>query len=172
MKRVCVMVVISALPALAPLMVWGVDANSDESFYSNAAQGGLAEVSAGKLAEDKASSETIKDFGGMMVKDHSQANQRLWALAADKNIKLPTTPSVEQIASGEKLKLLSGDSFDKAYIKDQLQAHRDTIAAFKKEIASGQDAQAKQFAGATLPTVQAHLAKITQIASAAGVSVD
>jgi putative membrane protein len=131
----------------------------------------LAEVSAGKLAEDKATSAAIKDFGGMMVKDHSKANQKLWSLAADKSIKLPTTPSVEQIASGEKLKLLSGDSFDKAYIKNQMHAHRDTVALFKKEIAAGQDPQAKQFASATLPTVQAHLAKITQIANAAGVSV-
>jgi putative membrane protein len=162
----------AAIPMLAPMWVSSAESSNDESFYTNAAQGGLAEVDAGKLAEAKASNDTIKDFAGMMVKDHSTANQKLWSLAADKSVKLPTTPSVEQTASAEKLKLLSGTAFDKAYIRNQLDAHRDTVALFKKEIASGKDAQAKQFASATLPTVQAHLAKITQIAAAAGVSSD
>jgi putative membrane protein len=168
MKRVSGLMVMAALP----MLVMGAESNSDESFFASAAEGGLSEVSAGKLAEDKGSSPAIKDFGGMMVKDHSKADQKLWSLAADKNIKLPATPSVEQAAAGEKLKLLSGKSFDKAYIKNQIDAHRDTVALFKKEIASGKDPQAKQFASATLPTVQAHLAKIMQIATAAGVSAD
>jgi putative membrane protein len=172
MKRVSGWTVAVALPMLASMMVSGADSNSDESFYTSAAAGGLAEVNAGKLAEAKASSEAIKDFGGMMVKDHSTANQKLWSVAADKNIKLPTISSVEQTAALEKLKLLSGASFDRAYIRNKLEAHRDTVVLFKKEISSGRDAQAKQFAAATLPTVQAHLAKITQIAAAAGVSVD
>jgi hypothetical protein len=41
---------------------------------------------------------------------------------------------------------------------------------FKKEIASGQDADAKAFATATLPTVRAHLKAILAIATDAGVS--
>jgi putative membrane protein len=165
MKRVSGLIAM----AILPILVMGAESNSDEAFFTNAAEGGLAEVSAGKLAEDKGTSAAIKDFGGMMVKDHSKANEKLWSIAAGKSIKLPTTPSVVQAASGEKLKLLSGDSFDKAYIKNQIDAHRDTVALFKKEIAAGQDPQAKQFASATLPTVQAHLSKIMQIAAAAGV---
>jgi putative membrane protein len=64
----------------------------------------------------------------------------------------------------------SGESFDKSYIKGQIKAHEDTIALFQKEIASGKDAPAQQFASATLPTIQMHLMKINQIAAAAGIS--
>jgi putative membrane protein len=161
-----------ALMSVVPILVFSMDSNTDESFFKNAAEGGLSEVDAGKLAEQKGTNAAIKDFGGMMVKDHSSANQKLWKIAAAQNIKLPTTPSVEQVAAAERLKLLSGDSFDKAYIKNQLDAHRDTVALFKKEIASGEDSQAKQFAGATLPTVQSHLEQIRKIAADAGISTN
>jgi putative membrane protein len=168
MKRIAALVMMSAIPILA----FSMDSNNDESFFKNAAEGGLSEVDAGKLAEQKGNSAAIKDFAGMMVKDHSSANQKLWKIASTQNVKLPATPGVEQVAAAERLKLLSGDSFDKAYIKNQLEAHRDTVALFKKEIASGTDVQAKQFAADTLPTVQSHLEKIRKIAADAGVSTD
>jgi putative membrane protein len=169
MKRLAALLMMSVMPMLTLGMG---SKNSDESFFKSAAEGGLAEVNAGKLAENKGTTPAIKDFGGMMVKDHSTSDQKLWSLAASHNIDLPKTPSVEQQAAGDRLKLLSGQFFDKAYVKNQIDAHRDTIALFKKEIASGHDPQAKQFATATLPKVQEHLDKIMKIASAAGVNVE
>jgi putative membrane protein len=78
---------------------------------------------------------------------------------------------VEQMAAKAKLNVLSGETFDKSYVKGQISAHQDTIALFQKEISSGQDADAKAFASATLPTVRAHLQAITSIATAMGVAV-
>src|SRR5580700_8590883 len=121
------------LIAIVPVLALGAESNPDESFYKSAGEGGLAEVAAGKLAESKAGNAAVKDFGGMMVKDHSTADQKLWAIAAAKSVTMPTTSSVEEVASRERLKLLSGDSFDRAYIKSQIDAHRDTVALFKKE---------------------------------------
>ena len=157
---------------LVPVLALSSESSSDEGFFKSAAEGGLAEVAAGKLAESKATTPALKDFGGMMVKDHSTADQQLWKIASAKDIKMPTTASLEQVAARDRLKLLSGDSFDKAYIKNQIDAHRDTIALFKKEASFGHDPQAKEFATATLPTVQAHLDRIMKIAGSAGVSTD
>lgn len=140
-------------------------ANPDASFYKNAAEGGIAEVEAGHLAQDKGSSQQVKDFGAMMVKDHSAANDKLQALASSKNITLPSSSGVGQMATKAKLDVLSGDTFDKSYVKGQIKAHRQTIALFRKEISSGQDADAKAFAAATLPTVRSHLKAITSIAA-------
>jgi putative membrane protein len=158
------------LIGFAPTWALGGGSSPDESFYKSAAEGGLAEVAAGKLAENKGTTAALKDFGGMMVKDHSTADQRLWALASSKDVKMPTTPSVEQLAAAERLKPLSGSSFDKAYIRSQIDAHRDAIALLKKEISSGRDPQAKQFAQSILSTVQAHLDTIMTLAKQAGVS--
>ncbi len=144
--------------------------NPDASFYKKAAEGGIFEVDAGNLAQQKGASQPVKDFGAMMVKDHSAANDKLKALAASKSIDLPSSAGVGQMATKAKLEVLSGNTFDKSYIKSQIAAHRDTAALLRKEISSGQDADAKAFAAATLPTVRAHLKSIVAMAGEAGVS--
>ena len=142
----------------------------DSSFYKNAAEGGISEVDAGNLASQKGTNQEVKDFGAMMVKDHGAANDKLKSIADSKNITLPTTASVGQMATKAKLDVLSGDTFDHSYIKSQIKAHRSTIALFRKEIANGQDADAKAFAVATLPTLKSHMKAIVKIASDEGVS--
>jgi putative membrane protein len=154
----------------APVLVWAADASPDSSFYKSAAEAGIAEVDAGNLASEKATDSKLKDFGAMMVKDHSAANDKLKALADSKGIKLPEGSSMGQKAEYAKLKVLSGDTFDKSYIKGQVSAHRKTVALLKKEIATGQDADAKTFAQSILPTVRAHLKAINTIAAADGVT--
>jgi putative membrane protein len=169
MKRLFALLVFaSPVVALAPLAA--LADSPDASFYKHAAEGGIAEVEAGKLAQDKSNNQQVKDFGAMMVKDHSAANDKLKALADSKSISLPTSSSVGQMATKAKLEVLSGDTFDKSYIAGQIKAHQNTAALFRKEIASGQDADAKAFAKETLPTVRAHLKAINAIAAAKGVS--
>jgi putative membrane protein len=142
----------------------------DASFYKHAAEGGMFEVDAGTMAEDKGNTQAVKDFGAMMVKDHGAANDKLKSLAASKEVSLPSSESVGQMAIKAKLDVLSGDTFDKSYISSQVKAHKQTIALFKKEIATGQDPDAKSFASDTLPTLRGHLKAIDKIAADEGVS--
>jgi len=142
----------------------------DKSFYENLAEGGLAEVSDATLATQSATDPKLKDFAAMMIKDHTAANNKLAALAGTKDVTLPTSASVLQMAEHGKLKVLSGETFDKSYIKGQINAHRDTIKLLRKELTSGEDAEAKAFAKSILPTVEGHLKAIHIIASADGVT--
>jgi putative membrane protein len=160
---------ISCLIVTVPIFAWAADKSPYQDFFKHAAQGGIAEVEAGNLAQSKGNSQAVKDFGAMMVKDHSDANAKLESIAAGENMKLPSSSGAQQMASKAKLEVLTGDTFDKAYIKNQVAAHERTVSLFKKEIASGTDAQAKAFAQETLPTVQTHLRKIRDIAAKAGV---
>jgi putative membrane protein len=159
---------LSILLAAAPLAV--LADSPDASFYKHAAEGGISEVEAGNLASTKGNSQAVKDFGAMMVKDHSAANDKLKSIASGKGVDLPTSASMSQMATKAKLDVLSGETFDKSYIKSQVKAHRETIALFKKEAATGQDADAKAFATSTLPTLRTHMKEITKIAADAGVS--
>jgi len=149
---------------------WSAQKHPDQDFFKAAAEGGIAEVEAGNLAQSKGNSAAVKDFGAMMVKDHSEANARLQSIAASQGIELPGSSSAMQMASKAKLELLTGDTFDKAYIKNQVTAHEQTVALLKKEIASGSDPQAKAFATQILPTVRSHLKKIREIAAQAGIT--
>jgi len=162
-------IMIAALLLAAPLSVFAAS-TPDASFYKHAAEAGIAEVEAGKLAQDKGNSQAVKDFGARMVTDHSAANDKLKSLAESKNISLPTSSSVSQMATKAKLEVLSGDTFDKSYIKSQLKAHYQAVALFKKESTTGQDPDAKAFATETLPTLRSHLKSIKAIAADAGVS--
>ena len=82
--------------------------NPDGAFFKKAAEGGIAEVELGKLAQEKSSNPSVKDYGAMMVRDHSAANDKLKSLAETKGIELPTSPSAMQMGTKAKLEVLSG----------------------------------------------------------------
>jgi putative membrane protein len=144
----------------------------DLAFYRNAAEGGIAEVEMGNMAQQQARSPSVRDFGALMVKDHSAVNEKLKAIAESKNITLPANSSVDEMTTKAKLKALSGASFDKSYIKGMIKDHQEDIAEFKKEATSGRDPEARAFASATLPTLEGHLKKLQSIAAEAGLSAD
>src|ERR1700722_12194988 len=81
---------------LCPLVAFSADI-PDAKFYRDAAEGGMAEVAMGNMAQLRAQSPSVRDFGAQMVKDHSAANEKLKALAQSKNITLPANPA----ASGQ-----------------------------------------------------------------------
>lgn len=158
----------AALILASPLAAIAAD-NPDSSFYKNAGEAGIFEIDAGNLAQQKGTSPAVKDFGALMVKDHTAAADKLKAIAAGKGISLPTSAGMAQMATKAKLELESGDTFDKAYIESQVKAHRMAVKLFTKEAASGEDADAKAFAKQTLPTLESHLKKIVAIGNDAGV---
>jgi putative membrane protein len=158
--------------ATIPLMAMAADKSPDESFYKDAAQANLTEVELGKLAQEKGQSQAVKDYGSMMVKDHTAANSKLQKIATGRGVDLPTSPGVSGLASKTKLQVLSGDTFDKSFIKTMVSDHKDAIDAFQKEAQSGQDPEGKAFAKATLPKLHQHLKKIQSIAASTGVSAD
>jgi putative membrane protein len=163
------LLILAALSVL-PLTALAANATPDKSFYKSLAEGGIAEVRDGNLAQKKSSNQQIKDFGAMMVKDHTAANQDLMALAQSKGIKLPTGPGIGADTKKGELDVLTGETFDKSYVKSQIKAHKDTIALLQKEIADGQDADAKALAQKLLPTVQSHLQAVQGIATSMGIS--
>ncbi|WP_448700853.1 DUF4142 domain-containing protein [Mucilaginibacter sp. AW1-3] len=135
----------------------------DAKFAVNAADGGMAEVMLGKLAQEKSSNAQIKEFGGMMVTDHSKANDELKALAKSKNIALPLVVSADKQKAYDDLNKKTGADFDKAYVSAMIDGHKSTEKLMKDESKNGKDPDLEAFAAKVLPTVQAHLAKINAI---------
>jgi putative membrane protein len=130
---------------------------SDTDFAKDAAEGGMMEVKLGQLAQDKGSSDAVKNFGKRMVDDHSAANEKLKGVADQESVNLPTELNRHDQQMYDKLSKLSGDAFDRAYAKDMVRDHQDDIAAFQQEANNGRDPQIKTFATNTLPTLQDHL---------------
>lgn len=135
----------------------------DHTFMKKAAEGGLAEVQLGQLAQQNGQSQAVKDFGKRMVDDHSKANDQLKQVASQQNVTLPTSPSSHDQAEYNKLQKLNGDAFDKAYAKMMVSDHKKDIAEFQREASSGNNADVKGFANQTLPTLQDHLKMAEQM---------
>lgn len=131
-------------------------AATSNSFVEDAAQGGITEVEAGKLALEKSSSADVKTFAQHMVTDHTKANQELVALAKKLDIEVPDDAALTDKAKKAILELRD-ESFDKAYANNQVAAHEKTVELFQKEAASSDNAELKAFATETLPTLEAHL---------------
>jgi putative membrane protein len=130
---------------------------NDTDFAKEAAEGGMAEVKLGQLAQDKGSSDAVKDFGKRMVTDHTQASDQLRSIAKEKSIDIPAELNKHDQKTYDQLSKLSGDEFDRAYAKDMVKDHRDDIDLFQREAGGGQDGTLKSFASSTLPTLQDHL---------------
>jgi putative membrane protein len=133
-----------------------VDENT-QTFMTKAAGGGLMEVELGQLAQQNAKSERVKNFGQMMVRDHSQANDDLKAVARQKNVTLPETMPAEHQHHKDDLSKKTGAEFDKAYMKMMVDDHKKDIDAFEKASKDASDPDVKNFASQKLPTLRMHL---------------
>jgi putative membrane protein len=139
----------------------------DHTFMVKAAQGGMAEVQLGQLAQQNGQSQQVKDFGKRMVDDHTKANDQLKQVASQKGVTLPDSPDAKDKAEYDRLSKLKGDAFDKAYSKMMVTDHKKDVAEFQKEANSGMDPDLKSFAGQTLPTLQDHLKMAEQMSGSA-----
>ncbi len=138
---------------------------ADKTFVEKAAQGGMTEVELGKIAQDQASAQDVKDFGAKMVEDHSKANDELKAIASSKGITIPDSLDAKHQKMVDDLKAKSGKDFDTAYLKAMTKGHDMTDALFQKEASSGQDPDLKAFAAKTDKVVKMHIAMLKDIKS-------
>jgi len=135
----------------------------DHEFMTKAAMGGMMEVQAAQMAQQKASSQEVRDYARKLEQDHSLANDKLKAIAKERQVSLPTDVGAEHKAMIGRLNALSGAEFDKAYMKAMVADHRKDIREFEKASNRSMDSDLKNFASSTLPTLKEHLQQAGQL---------
>ena len=138
--------------------------SSDRKFMDEAAIGGMEEVELGKLAQSKASSDEVKQFGQRMADDHGKANEKLKSIASSKGVTLPT--ELDKKAQGDVDRLAKATSFDREYMDMMVKDHQKDVAQFQKQARTAKDPDLKNFASSTLPTLNQHL-KLAQTTDSA-----
>ena len=130
---------------------------TDERMIKQIAEANLAEISAGKLAQDKAQSDEVKSFAKKMVDDHTKALDDLKQLAQSKGVTLPTEPDKQHMAMEKKLQAQSGDKFDKLYMQQAGdRAHKETHRLLQRASSRSEDSDLKNYANKVLATVESH----------------
>ena len=163
MKQIIVTVIVGLTLAAAPAFAQAKKARtpnkgvSDQTWVTQTAMGGMAEVELSKLAQQKASAADVKTFAQRMVDDHSKASDELKSIAAKKNITLPGDMDAKHKAVSDRLSKLTGAAFDRAYMQAMVADHTKAVADFKRESQTGKDPDIKAFAAKHLPTIEDHL---------------
>jgi len=139
------------------------DATDVIDFINEATAKGLAEIQTGRLALDKSTAPDIKAFAQQMIDDHTQANHMLADIARQKNLEIETEKQLVDKAKAMVLRVRSGESFDLAYVNNQIAAHQQTIELFQRTNSSIRDTDIKDFIATLLPKLQQHLRVAQQL---------
>lgn len=128
----------------------------------------MTEAHEGQMAEDHAARSDVKDFGKTLVQDHTASYTQLSQLAAKTGAAIPKGINVSQNRDIVQLGRLKGASFDRQFARDEVAAHRQLLAAFKREAQRGHDAEVKAYASRMIPTLEKHLQLAEQCAKPVG----
>ena len=140
-----------------------------QSFASQAAVIGKAEIELGQLAAKNSQDPAVRGYAQRMVKDHQAADAKLKKIAGAENLTLPQSLDAEHQALKEKLADLKGEAFDREYAKAMAKGHDKAVALFESASqASQMPAELKEFAAATLPTLKEHMQMAHQLHSNEG----
>lgn len=140
---------------------------AEQSFIIDAAQGGMAEVELGRLAEQRGSSAQVRDFGRMMVQQHTQANQELMGIARRMGVAPPTSLTPSAQAAQQRLQAAQGRDFDSQYIEQQASAHLAQRSLFQFAANNAKTPELRSFAQKNLPVIERHIDQLRTIAPVA-----
>jgi putative membrane protein len=144
---------------------------AEKTFIKKAASGGQMEVDLGKVAQEKGSSQDVKDFGKRMQTDHQAAIDELKGIAAKYNVQLPAQLERRHQLMVDRLSKVPGPQFDKRYMRAMVADHKKDVAAFKKASGTVKNPELKGWVDKTLPTLELHLQLSKDTAQKVGVQV-
>jgi len=133
------------------------NSGDDLKFAKNAMTFGLTELQIAKLASEKASSDAVKQFAQKTAEDQEKANAQLKQIAANSKIPVPDEVDPKHASRVEKLSKLSGEEFDKAYVKDALKEREHNDRDFYMESLNGGNPGLKDFAAKNHDALQAQI---------------
>ena len=137
----------------------------DKDFVKTVAESSATEVHLGKIAQEKASSDAVKELGKQMVDVESQTGRQLQQAATALKIDLPSAPSKRAKKDGEKLAKLSGADFDHAYTKMASDEQKQTVKEFERESKNGKSPALKDWAAKNLSVEQEREQKVEALNS-------
>jgi putative membrane protein len=136
----------------------------DRDFLIKVANANQAEIQYSQLADKRASSNQVKDFASMLVKDHKGAGDKLADLLKGRKLAIVTGLDKDTRDEASRLGKLEGVDFDRAYLHCMIKEHKSAIAIFENQAKNGQESDIRDFAKTLLPDLRQHLKKAEQLA--------
>lgn len=128
-----------------------------QNVVNNLHKDNVKEIALGQLAVQKAQSEELRQFGERLIKDHQKADEKLKATAKEQGL-MVKEPQFDEKHQDKMAKLqeLSGEEFDKEFLRVIDKGHTKTLFMLRKaEEEVGNEAIANLVAELQ-PTIRQH----------------
>jgi putative membrane protein len=145
-------------------------AKQDRQAMMRLAQSDMAEIAAGKVAAQKASSAEVKKFGEHMVEEHSKMLEEGRKLAQSKGVKPPAAPDKKHQTALKKLEQQSGEEFDRQFMAQMVKDHEDALKLAEKTAKDAKDPELKAHAEKGAPHIKEHLEQARKLHASLGSS--
>ena len=131
----------------------------NQTFVTQASSSNNLEIQAGTLAMEQSSDTEVHHYGEHMVTDHGTAGEELMALASDNEWQIPQNLLTAHQNMLNELVPLSGDQFDKAFMRIMVQSHQEAVALFEQASRNNgvKDNELRAWAADKLPVLRGHL---------------
>jgi putative membrane protein len=145
----------------------------DEQWLMSSIEGDLFEIQGGKLAQERGTSDKVRELGKVLVEDHSKALEDATELAEEYGIEVPDEPSPSQQWELRAVAQFDGKAFDQWYSDLEVQDHMQDIQEAQDEHDKGCNHDIREDAEDEIPVLQYHL-ELSQaaLAEAGGASED
>jgi putative membrane protein len=130
----------------------------DEEWLMMSIQGDRFEIAGGQLAQQKGTTQQVRDLGARLVADHSKSLQDAIDVANKLGIEVPDSPSPSQQWELRAVARFHGSNFDRGYSDLEVQDHIQDITEAEDEVDKGCNREIKQLAADDLPVLREHLA--------------
>jgi putative membrane protein len=128
---------LAVFSACAPSFAAGPDqastAHQDTEFLKQANQGSVDEIDLAQIALKKSNDPDVKNFAQRIIDDHNKLLNNMKPFDMEAGLTVPEHDDVATDAEKAKLEVLTGKSFDKAYIKEMVEDHHKVVEAFLSE---------------------------------------
>lgn len=155
----------AAATAVASTTAPAAEGVSTDAFVTNAWIGDMYEIQAGQIARDKAQGQAVKDFARMMVADHTALSNEMKPLVTAAGRTPPSALDERRDSLIQSLKAAAPADFDRVYLAQQEEAHREALTLMQGYAAQGDNAGLKAAAAKAAPKVQQHLETVKSLRS-------
>ena len=140
----------------------------DKNFLKKAIEANLGDVEMGRLALEKSTDNEVRHYAVQETDDHAKILDELKQAAQQLTMSVPDGPSKSTVREMDKLKALSGDAFDQAFLKETVKSHKDEDKSNRDEARTTTSPQLKELVTQQNQIAGNHLQQAQQLAQAKG----
>jgi putative membrane protein len=144
---------------------------ADQAFVQDILKDNQAQEQLSQLAQQKTSSDDVKQFSQRMIQIHTSLDDQLKPIAKRLEVSDSDKPSKQEKQELAKLEQLSGADFDTAYLQAMVKFQQHSLKEFRQESEGTQDPVIQKATKADTPVLDQNFQVLQQLAQTHNVTI-